>query len=111
MQPDPLLFMLNQLQTAAGWNRIGNDVQGQALETAIEIMNDPTLEPGVRLKAIGALQASTALGVRAVDSMTRLMEVQILAGRVAELEAIVRESKPDALPPLPGYELPVDPFE
>ena len=103
---DPIEFMLDQLNRAAGWNRIGSDVQEQAGEIAVEIMNDENLDPGTRRKAVGALQASTVLGIKAIDSLTKLMEVRVLAGRVAELEAIVRESKPDALPELPGYDLP-----
>ena len=103
---DPIEFMLDQLNRAAGWNRIGGEVQEQAVEIAVEIMNDENLDPGTRLKAVGALQASTVLGIKAIDSLTKLMEVRVLAGRVAELEAIVRESKSDDLPELPGYDLP-----
>jgi hypothetical protein len=103
---DPIEFMLDQLNRAAGWNRIGSEVQEQAVEIAVEIMNDENLDPGTRLKAVGALQASTVLGIKAIDSLTKLMEVRVLAGRVAELEAIVRESKLETLPELPGYDLP-----
>ena len=109
MQADPITYMLKELSRASGWNRIGHEIHGKAIEIASEIMNDSTLDPAVRLKAINALQASTALGIRAVDSLTRLVEVQVLNNRIGELERIVQESNPqNTLPPLPDYDLPFD---
>ena len=107
MTNDPIAWMLRELNHAAGWNRIGSDVQERALRTTVEIMNDELLDPGLRLQAVKALQTSTSIGIKAIDSITRLMEVKVLAGQVRELEAIVRDQDQNSeLPPLPDYELP-----
>jgi hypothetical protein len=102
-----LTFMLDQLTRSSGWNRISDSIKGEAVEVLVELMRNPNLPPGDRIRAVDAMMRGTKLGIDSVNSMVRIVEAQILSDRIRQLEELVKESNPGReLPPLPGYDLP-----
>lgn len=103
---NPLGFMLDQLTRASGWNRVSDEIKGEAVGVLVNIMRDEEVPPGTRVQAVNSLMTATKIGIDSVNSMTRMIETRILVDRVEELEKLVRESDPGrSLPPLPDYVL------
>lgn len=104
---NPLSFMLDNLTRASGWNQISDEVKSESLRVLTELMRNDLLPAGDRIRAVSAMMQASKLGIDSVNSMVRLIETQVLADRVRQLEEIVKESNPGReLPPLPGYDLP-----